>query len=168
MTPIIVKRIVFTALMIAFASFAWINIENIVGLHSKYIEYHPYVTNVIFLFYIWVYYKFIKDLSTSIDPFELKHGILSGALIGLFSALFTLPLLYVYFTFINDEFFDTMIAAALKKALFENESVYAKLNEAKNYFNLKSYLMQSFLFNIVSGLLLSLLFSYRIVKKTIR
>jgi hypothetical protein len=165
MTSIIIKRIVFTALIIALASFAWINIEYMVGLHTKFVEYHPYVTNLIFLFYIWVYYKFINRLATTISPFELKHGILSGAIIGLLSALLSLPLLWCYFEFINTEFFDLMIAAALKKALIKNDSVVVALNEARSYFNLKSYLMQSVLFNIVAGLLLSLLFSYRIVKR---
>jgi formate hydrogenlyase subunit 4 len=128
------------------------------------VSYHPYVTNLILLLYVAVYYYFIKNLSNSIQAFEIKHGMFAGSIVGLVSAVCSMPLLWIYFNYIEVEFFDNMIAAALKKALQENESVLVALNDARSYFNLQSYLLQSLFFNLVIGLLLSLLFSYRIVK----
>lgn len=75
-----------------------------------------------------------------------------GAMIGILS----IPSLYLFFTYVNPSFFEDFIA-------FSVGAGQATLEEATDYFNFRSYAMQSAFFPLVAGVVTNALvgFLYR-------
>ncbi|WP_018344108.1 DUF4199 domain-containing protein [Cytophaga aurantiaca] len=163
----IIKNELLAGVTIAVASFIWICLEYIIGFHDRLIDYHPYVTNLAYILPVigvnWAVKK--RYAAQTPEAFEIKDGLMSGVIVAVTSAFLLLPLLWIFVTYINPAFFGNMIAGATKKALMSGDNSVIALQDAKEYFNLSSYLIQSFTSMLMLGVLISLMVSFRLIKK---
>lgn len=125
--------------------------EFLVGFHTVYIDLHPYSS---LLFLVVTALILVKGVQTrknkSVGHFGYHPAFMSGFYIVIVSVLLSPLVNYIFHTFINPDFFATMI----------DKSVSAmKMTEDKaiEYFNLKSYIQQSIVGGLISGSFLSLL-----------
>lgn len=155
--------------ILSLIAFIFINIEYAVGLHGAYIKYYTY-TSFIYMtippifFIIALSYK-KKQLG---DQAKFKYLLRSGMYISLFNALFYLPLLGLFLSWINPDFFQARLNLSEQRAreiFFEVEQLEMVMKRQKEFFNLKAYLQQSFITNILTGIFLSTVMAIAIKKK---
>lgn len=128
--------------------------EFALGLHSTYIALHPYISPIFVLVGIFVLYLGMKDHKTRHGgEVEYLPSFLSGVYISIVFTILSPLVSYVFHTFINPDFFDSMINAAVLNGFMIEE-------KAKDYFSLRSYIQQgivgSFIFGIVTSAIIAL------------
>jgi hypothetical protein len=165
----IIKNELIAGIAIALATFLWICLEFIFGMHDKYIDYHMYVTNLAYIIPVIGVHWAVKRRYYAQPPgeFQIKDGLMSGVIVGVTAAFLTLPLLWIFFTYINPDFFGNMIAVSAKKAIMSGGNSIVAIQDAQEYFQLSSYLIQSFTSMLMLGVLISLMVSFRLIKKGI-
>ena len=163
----IIKNELLAGVAIALASFIWICLEYIIGLHDRLIDYHMYVTNLAYILPIIGIYWAIKKRYATFAPgeFQMKDGLMSGVIVFVTAALLNLPLMYLFVTYINPDFFGNMIAAEAKKAIMSGGNSIIALTDAQQYYTVSSYLIKGFTGFLILGLFISLMLSFRLVKK---
>jgi hypothetical protein len=148
------------AMLIALLILLWLALEFMVGLQDQFIAYHPYVTIIALVIPVIVTRK---ALITKRDG-ELHGNITfaqafkSGVTIALLSAVLAVPTQYIFHYLINPDFFDSMIKYAVANGKSTPE-------QAANYFNFHSYLLQSVLGTLVVGALVALVLAYMLRTK---
>jgi hypothetical protein len=164
----IIKNELVAGILIAMGTFVWICLEYISGLQDTYIDYHMYVTNLSFVIPVIGINWALKKRFHSFAPgtFQIKDGLISGVIVSVTAAFLIIPMLLSFFTYINPDFFDSMISESVKHAILNGENTIRAVQDAQEYFNLNSYLMQTFTGMLIFGLLVSLMVSYRLMKKT--
>jgi hypothetical protein len=124
--------IYFTMMMIS-----WMDIEKIGGFHDTRIELHPFFTNLVMIPAIAIYVMAIRKKRLQLGGrISYKQAFISGAIMTFFVTLFTPLVIYVSVTWISPDFFKNMIRFATENKLMTNTA-------AIEYFNLKSYMIQS-------------------------
>ena len=134
-------------LVLAVASFAWICLEYAVGLHGKYIEYHPKVSMLFAVIPIVIMWKALVHRRDVLQGGTVSwgQGLASGMVISLVAAVFGAPSIWVFLNFVNPNFFPAMIECAVKVG-------QATQAEAEAYFTFKSYAIQATFFPLAAGL----------------
>jgi len=125
--------IIFTVFMLL-----WMTMEKLLGFHGERIEQHMIITNFIAIPAILIYVlalldKRKRDLN---GKMTYVQGLVSGIIISLVVAVFTPLTQYLISTVISPDYFSNIIEYTV-----ENEMMTEA--EAKEYFNLKSYIIQS-------------------------
>jgi len=164
----IIKNELIAGILIALGTFIWFCLEYVSGLQDRYIDYHLYITNFAFLIPLIGIHWSLKKRFYSFAPgeFQMKDGLMSGVIVSVTAAFLTLPLLWGFFTYINPDFFNSMIAGAVKHAMLDGGNTIRAIQDAQDYFKLDSYLIQTFTGTLMFGLLISLIVSFRFVKKS--
>lgn len=146
------------AVLISLLMLLWLAIEFMLGLHDNYIQYHPYVTMFALVIPIAGSYLAIKSKREEQNGhITFKQALRTGIVIALFSALFTVPVQLAFHFIINPDFFDNMIAYAVKHAELLKMDAGKATADAQNYFSLSSYITMSFLGTLVFGSLIALI-----------
>lgn len=163
----IIKNELLAGIAITVASFLWICLEYIIGFHDRFIDYHMYVTNLAYILpIIGIYWAIKKRYATfSKGQFQLKDGLMSGVIVFVTAALLNLPLQLLFVTNINPDFFGNMIASEAKKAILSGGNSIIAMTDAQQYYNTSSYLIKGFTGFLILGMFLSLMLSFRLVKK---
>lgn len=163
----IIKNELLAGVAIAIASFIWLYLEYIIGFHDSLIEYHMYANNLAYILpIIGIYWAIKKRHATfSKGAFQLKDGLMSGVIVFVTTALLNLPLQLLFLNYINPDFFGNMMAYEAKKAIMSGGNSIIAITDAQNYYNTSSYLIQGFTGLLALGLLVSLMISFRLVKK---
>lgn len=163
----IIKNELLAGVAIALASFIWICLEYFIGFHDRLIDYHEYVTNLAYILpIIGIYWAIKKRYATfPKGEFQIKDGLMSGVIVFVTAALLNLPLMYLFVTSINPDFFGNMIAMEAKKAILSGGNSIIAMTDAQQYYNTSSYLIKSFTGFLILGLFTSLMISFRLVKK---
>jgi len=130
----------------ALMQFVWIIGEYLVGLHTVYIHLHPTYTNLVMIpsiaIMIWGLHARKAELGGTLTYLQaLGQGIGVGATVGVLSV----GVQYLFFSFINPNFFDDFISYAVDHQL-------ATLDAAEAYFNFTSYAVQGAVFAPIAGL----------------
>lgn len=163
----IIKNELLAGVAIAVASFIWICLEYAIGFHDSLIDYHMYVTNLAYILPIIGLYWSIKKRYATFAPgqFQLKDGLMSGVIVSVTAALLNLPLQLLFVRYINPAFFGNMIAQEAKKSIMSGDNSIIAITDAQQYYTESSYLIQGFTSFLILGLFISLLVSFRLVKK---
>lgn len=149
------------ALIFVGMSLLWMLLEKLVGLHSTHIDKHMYFTNLVAIpaILIYVFALIDKKKNAYEGHMTFKQGFISGLIITAIVALFSPLTQWITSTLITPEYFPNVIAYSV-------ESGYHKsLEEAEAYFNLKNYIMQSFIGAIVMGILTSAIVAFFVRSK---
>ena len=143
--------------MFSLVNFAWLLIEFLLGLHGEHIDQFLWFDSLFFIpavaMMVWALRYRRAEMREAWTYWEgIKLGAIMGAMIGILS----IPSLYLFFTYVNPSFFEDFIA-------FSVGAGQATLEEAMDYFNFRSYAMQSAFFPLVAGVVTNALvgFLYR-------
>lgn len=121
-------------LAISAASFLWILLEYFSGFHSTYIEYHATITLFGLLIPIVGMIILYRKLKIKYRGFTFVEGVRSGMVPSFVVAALAIIIQLIYHLIINPSFFDFMIQYSKSKGFMMSDK----------YFNLPSYLIQSF------------------------
>jgi hypothetical protein len=155
------------ALMIAILLFIWVSLEYIFGLHDQYIAYHPVISN--FAVSIPVIGTVLAIRSKKVNTWEGEmsywQGFLSGLLVSSYAAVFWVIGLFIFFTFVNPHFFDEMIKFSVSRAENLGLDTTDAVIHARHFFNMPSYLLQSFVGVFIIGAITTLVASFVLKSK---
>lgn len=128
----------------------WMVIERYLGLHDQYIRNHSFYTNFIaipaFAFYFMALYD--KRRNFYGGKMSYKKGFYSGLIMTLVVTLFAPLVQYVTSIYITPDFFANAIKYSISTGKMNQE-------QASDYFNLQSYLFQSFVGAPIMGTITS-------------
>jgi hypothetical protein len=148
---------------ISVACFLWLLLEFFLGLHTTRIDLYPLFTWMVIIIPITGLYWTIKSKRDRFYKGKINfiQSLKTGIMVTGVSSVITPLLSWLYVSVVNPFYFSTMITHRkqmideLNLSSLEEKSV--KINEAFQYYNTSTYLMQSFLTMLVLGLVLSLI-----------
>lgn len=150
------------AVLISLLMLLWLALEFLVGLHDTFIAYHPYITMLALIIPVVCARLAVKEKTEELNGrINFKQAFTTGAIVAALAAVFSLPVQVVFHLLINPDFFDNMIASAVKRAELNHLDVAAASADATAYFNLQSYLLMSFAGTLIFGLLIAAFMAWR-------
>ncbi len=148
------------ALIGSMASLLWLALEYVVGLHDRYIEYHPMVTNFALLIPILTLRQTVEDNKALYPDLTFKKAF-SECAIGVLLSTFLAPIsVYVFFKYVNPDFFNSFIQYTVAHADQMHVTKEKALQRASSYFNFQMYMIQIVLSTLFGGLLISVIVAY--------
>lgn len=136
--------LIFTA-----AALLWMVFEKAMGWHGEKIEQHPVMTNLFAIVAIAVFVFALREKRKKLGGvMSWKEGFISGLLISVVVAVLSPLSQWLTHAVISPEYFSNAIAYAV-------ESGKSTQEEAGNFFNLRSYILQSAVGGLVMGALTS-------------
>ncbi|MBN8572484.1 MAG: DUF4199 domain-containing protein [Candidatus Kapabacteria bacterium] len=143
------------ALIMGFIAFLWTLAEYIIGLHTVYIDLHPYLTNIILPVPIYFTYKTIHEKKKEQGGIiSYKTAFFSGFMMALIGAPLALIGHIIYVKLINPMFYLDMIAHGMSNIANHADKLSAE-KELSDYFSLFSYSVQIVVGVILGGGFLS-------------
>lgn len=137
------------ALIFTAVALLWMVFEKAMGWHGPKIDQHPIYTNFFALVAIAIYVFALRDKKQSMGgTMTWKQGFIAGVIISLIVMVLTPLSQYITHAFITPEYFQNAINYAV-----ENEKMTQE--QAEQYFNMKSYIIQSAIFAPVVGIITS-------------
>ncbi len=136
------------ALIFSSVGLLWMLLERLTGLHGKYIDYHPYLTNLYAIPAIWMMVLALKekkkrDYQGSITYFQ---GLVSGTILSLFIALLSPLTQYITSYIITPHYFSNAIPRSVELGY------YSSIAEAEAYFNYQNYATQGPIWALAMGI----------------
>jgi hypothetical protein len=144
------------AFLISIFSLIWIAFEQLLGFQDEYLEWHKIITNfslVIPIIGTWLALKEFKQ--AKITKYDFQKGFGIGFRITLINTVLVIPIVYAFYVFINPEWPFTMINKAKLDALELGKDPLKAIEEARSYFSLKYYMIQSIIGTFIFGTLIS-------------
>jgi hypothetical protein len=134
------------ALLFVVMTLLWMVMERYAGLHDRNIHQHAIYTNFIAIPAILLYIFALLDKRNNFynGTMNYKQGFISGAIITLIVTLFSPLTQWITSTFITPHFFENVTKYVVEQKLMTEVA-------AKNYFNLKSFLIQATIGSAVMG-----------------
>lgn len=128
----------------------WMVFEKAMGWHDVHIDQHATYTMLFAPIAILLYVLALLDKKRNFygGRMSFKQGFVAGLIITLVVVVLTPLSQYITSTFITPEYFNNVIAYAVSSGQMEQSA-------AEEYFNLKSYIIQSTIFAAVMGLITS-------------
>lgn len=138
------------AMLISLCMLIWLALEAVVGLHDKYIAYHPYLSMLSLFIPVVFGYLAVKQKREELGgSITLKQALLTGVYVVLITTVLAIPVQFIFHNWINPYFFQDMIDYAVANGKSSPQ-------QAAMYFNLTSYIIQSVLGTLVFGNLIAL------------
>jgi len=139
-------------MMYAMASLLWISMEYALGFQTIYAEIQPYVTLLFLIPAIYIMYRGMKSHRVIVHerqaPFNYVMAIMSGFNITVIATLLSPAVSWIFHSYINPEFFDTMIQQSVSTMRMTEDM-------AKAYFNQRSYIQQGIVGGLITGSIIS-------------
>lgn len=132
------------------ASLLWMFMEKQLGWHDELIEKQAIYTNFFGIVAIVIYVLALLDKRKNFfnGVMTWQQGFVSGMIISVVVAILSPLAQYISLEIISPEYFDNLISYAVENGRMTQEN-------AEAYFNLKSYIIQSFFFALVVGIVTS-------------
>ncbi|MCK9450237.1 MAG: DUF4199 domain-containing protein [Bacteroidales bacterium] len=148
------------ALIFVLTSLIWMLLERLSGLHSQYIDKHAIYTNLFAVPAILVYVFALRDKRNNFNEgiISYKQGFISGLFITLFVVLINPLSQYIISTIISPDYFANAIAYAVDTGKMTP-------TEAREYFSLKSYIIQGFIGVPIMGVMTTAIVALLIKRK---
>lgn len=137
------------AIFFAIMTLLWMLLENLCGLHGKYIDYHLYLTNLFAIPAIWFMVLALKDKNRNFYHGKMgyKQGLVSGIILSAFIALLSPLTQWVISYVITPEYFPNVIKRSVEIGYYKTTA------EAEANFNFKNYAINSTIFAFVFGVI---------------
>lgn len=137
-------------LIFSVVAFLWVTLEWAVGLHGKYISWHPILTNLFVIPAVWMMVLAIREKRSSLGgKITFSQAFLCGIGVSVIVALLAPLTQWIFHSFVSPHFFENAINYAVQNSKATRE-------QAEAYFNLKSYMLQGSLGGMVIGTITSL------------
>lgn len=141
-------------------SLLWMYLEKALGWHDKLIAKHAIYTNFFGIVAIIIYVFALLDKRKNFFEGKMNwsQGFISGIVVSIVVAVLTPLAQYITHAFITPEYFPNIIDHAVDRGSMTREA-------AEEYFNLTSYILQSFFFALVVGVVTSAIVALFVRKK---
>ncbi len=135
--------LIFSALVLA-----WMVLENLSGLHNRYIDYHLYLTNLFAIPAIWVMVLALKDKKKNFykGKISYKQGLISGVILSIIIALISPLTQWITSFVIAPEYFPNVIKRSVELGYYQTTE------QARAQFNYTNYALQGALGALVMGI----------------
>ena len=136
------------AIIFSIVGLLWMVIEKLSGLHSTYIDYQPYLTNLFAIPAIWVMVLALKNKKKKFynEQMSYKQGLISGTILSAFIVLISPLTQWITSYIITPEYF----ANAIKRSM--EIGYYNTLAEAQANFNYANYATQGAYMTLIMGI----------------
>lgn len=126
-------------------------LENVTGLHGKYIEYHLYLTNLFAIPAIIMMVMALKEKKRVFYDGNMSYGkrLLSGVILSAFIALLSPLAQWVTSYVIAPEYFPNVIEKSLEIGY------HVSREDAETQFNYPNYAKQGAIFGFIMGVVTS-------------
>ncbi|WP_367182726.1 DUF4199 domain-containing protein [uncultured Christiangramia sp.] len=133
---------------------------KIPGWHDELIAKHAIYTNFFGIVAIVIYVLALLDKRKNFFKGKMNwsQGFISGIVVSIVVAILTPLAQYITHAFITPEYFPNIIDHAVERGSMTREA-------AEEYFNLTSYILQSFFFALVVGVVTSAVVALFVRKK---
>ena len=137
------------ALIFSAVGLLWMVLEKASGLHSTYLDYHMYLTNLFAIPAIWMMVASLRDKNKNYYNGEMsyKSGLLSGIILSAFIAILSPLTQYITSYIISPEYFPNVIKRSVEIGY------YSTTAKAEAQFNFKNYAIQGSIFAFIIGVL---------------
>ncbi|MDP2237723.1 MAG: DUF4199 domain-containing protein [Bacteroidales bacterium] len=137
------------AIIFSIMGLLWMVLEKLSGLHSTYIDYHLYLTNLFAIPAIWVMVLALKNKKRSFYSGQMTYqqGLISGIILSVIIALISPLTQWITSYVITPEYFPNVIKRSVELGY------YATTEEAQANFNFKNYAIQGAIGALVMGFL---------------
>ena len=125
------------AVVFSIVSLLWFTIEKMLGLHDENIQMQLIFSYFFTIPAILIYFLAIADKKKNVFKgiMTWKQGVVSGVYISFFVAVFSIFINFLCLTFISPAYFQNISEYVVSTKAMTAEG-------AKEYFNLKSYMIQ--------------------------
>jgi hypothetical protein len=149
------------AVLASLLTLLWLTTEFVSGIQDKFIVIQPYVSllGVVILIPLICFRLALKEKIEEFGRLTFRQAFLTGFIITIFTCILMVPTQLAFHRLINPDFFETMIQYTAKNSKISVEA-------AALFFNLKSYLIQAVLYNLVAGTIIALILAWRM--RTVR
>ncbi|SDR69851.1 DUF4199 domain-containing protein [Christiangramia echinicola] len=146
-------------IIFSLVSLVWMFLEKGLGWHDENIAQHAIYTNFFAIIAIALYVLALLDKRKNYfnGTMTWTQGFISGIVISIVVAILSPLAQYVTHEFITPDYFDNVIAYSVESGAMTQEA-------AEEYFNLTSYIIQSFFFALVVGVVTSAIVAYFVKK----
>lgn len=137
------------AFLFSLMGLVWMLLEKLAGLHSTYIDYHLYLTNLFAIPAIWVMVLALKE-KKKIDfngKITYTQGLLSGIILSIIIALLSPITQWITTYIITPEYFPNVIKRSVEIGYYKTTA------EAEANFNYSNYAVQGAIAAFVMGLI---------------
>lgn len=136
------------AIIFSVVGLLWMLLEKLSGLHSTYIDYHLYLTNLFAIPAIIVMVMALKDKKKNFYNGQMtyKQGLISGIILSLFIAVISPLTQWITSYVISPEYFPNVIKRSVELGY------YSSTEEAQANFNYKNYAVQGAIGALIMGI----------------
>lgn len=137
------------AVIFSIVAILWMWIEKLAGLHDKYIDYHQYLTNLFFFPAVAMMILALREKKQKFYKGNITYwqGMKSGLVLSAFIAILSPVNQWITTYVITPEYFPNVIKRSVELGYF------ATIEEAQNHFNFENYVVMSFIFSFVMGII---------------
>lgn len=137
------------AILFSIMGLIWMLLEKLSGLHSTYIDYHLYLTNLFAIPAIWVMVLALKEKKkvTYNGNITYLQGLLSGVVLSIIIALISPLTQWITSYIITPEYFPNVIKRSVEIGYYKTTA------EAEANFNYANYAIQGAIAAFVMGFL---------------
>lgn len=136
-------------------SLLWMFLEKGLGWHDENIAQHAIYTNLFAIVAIVIYVLALLDKRKNFYDGKMNwsQGFISGIVVSIVVAVISPLGQYITHEYITPDYFENVIAYSVENGAMSQEA-------AEEYFNLTSYVIQSFFFALVVGVVTSAIVAY--------
>lgn len=136
------------AIIFSLMGLVWMLLEKLSGLHSTYIDYHLYLTNLFAIPAIWVMVLALKEKKKVYynGNISYKQGLISGIVLSFIIALFSPLTQWITTYIITPDYFPNVIKRSVEIGYFKTTA------EAEANFNYSNYAVQGAIAALIMGL----------------
>lgn len=141
-------------------SLLWMFLEKGLGWHDEHIAQHAIYTNLFAIIAIVVYVFALLDKRKNFYGGKMtwSQGFISGIVVSVVVAILSPLAQYITHEFITPDYFENVITYSVDNGALSRSA-------AEEYFNLTSYILQSFFFALVVGVVTSAIVAYFVKKE---
>lgn len=127
----------------------WMALEKLSGLHSTYIDYHLYLTNLFAIPAIWIMVLALKDKKNKYFDGQMSYqqGLISGIILSIIIALISPLTQWITSYVITPEYFPNVIQRSVEIGY------YKTIEEAQDNFNYTNYAIQGLIGALGMGII---------------
>jgi uncharacterized membrane protein YbhN (UPF0104 family) len=143
------------------AMLLWLWLEQLVGLHGRYIEHHTTYTNLFAIPAILIYVLALRQKKRHDYQGNMnwKQGVVAGLLVTLVVVMLSPVAQWLIHTIISPDYFGNVQAYAVSQDMMT-------VTDAAAYFNLKSYMLQSAIGAAIMGTVTSVVVAFFLRTRT--
>ena len=136
------------AILFSIMGLVWMLLEKLSGLHSTYIDYHLYLTNLFAIPAIWLMVLALKEKKKVFYNGNITYlqGLLSGIVLSIIIALISPLTQWITTYIITPEYFPNVIKRSVEIGYYKTTA------EAEANFNYSNYAIQGAIAAFVMGL----------------